>query len=122
MTKETALKILHDNEYGVNGSFLENIHENCKFDETSYWEYYDCLLTLGKCRDNAEEKEIVKQILHTHNHILSSLAYHFDDRDGYEVKGIPDDYPEYIENLNFAVTAYFTGDYSGEEFFGLQRQ
>ena len=121
MNREMALKILSDNDESINNSFLDYIHEKCIFDEKSYWEYYDCLITLGKCKTHNEDKEVIKQILHTYSYVLSSFVHHFDPNDGYELNNIPNDYNEYIENLNFAISAYFTDDYSSEKSFGLQR-
>lgn len=100
MNIKQALEILNQNEQASNDTFLYYLHEQCQFHKQAYQEYCTCLTVLSSEFQNIVTKEITKTVLHLHTYIVSCFIYHFDSNDLYEIKDVPPNYQEVIENLN----------------------
>ena len=47
MSIETAKKIISDNYYAKNHSFVYYLHEECNFSVEKFWEYYESVAALA---------------------------------------------------------------------------
>lgn len=110
MNVKRAMEILNDNNDTSGNSFLDYLHEQCQFNEQAYEEYCKCLITLGKNKNYAQNKDIMDIVAHLHTYILCCFIHHFDTGDAYEMKNIPDNYNDYLEKLNFIFRAFLQGE------------
>ena len=94
--------LIEDNKKAENKSFLYYLHEEKVFDRQSlanlchYVEKIDSI-SIDQLRD-----------LHfIENQILRHLVYHFDSNDLSKISNLPDEYWEYIESFEQAVTKLY---------------
>jgi hypothetical protein len=94
--------LIEDNKKAENQSFLYYLHEEKAFDRQSlaglchYVEKIDSI-SIDQLRD-----------LHfIENQILRHLVYHFDSNDLSKISNLPDEYWEYIESFEQAVTKLY---------------
>lgn len=110
MDLKRAIKILNDNNNSSGNSFLDYLHEQCQFNEGAFKEYCECLITIGKDKNYTQDKEIIDMIVHLQTYILCAFIHHFDTNDLYEIQNIPNNYNDYLEELNFIFRSFFNGN------------
>lgn len=106
-----AHKVLDNNEKAIGNSFLYFLHECSRFDQEAYQEYYKCLKILGKHKCSSKT---INTLAHIHPYILSCFIYHFDANDSYEIKEIPQEYGNYLEDINIAFQNVFKSKLDNE--------
>ena len=124
MDKEKAKQILLDNRNAENSSFIYYIHERDCFDRKAFWEYYDSIAALVTAE---KTPELTRLITDTYQGILKYFIWHFSPKDSYRMKDFPSNYSEYIERLDYVLTAYHLGkadmvSEDREKSFELQRE
>lgn len=95
-----ALTILENNRQAEENSFLDYLHEQSMFDVSAYQEYRECLQVLMQDPKTRQCKEIKDKVIDIHAYILLLFLCHFDKADCYVMQQIPDNYMEYIEQLD----------------------
>lgn len=116
-------KVLDDNYNVVDRSFLHYLNERCQFNIESFWEFYDCIVELGKnnCKQGFS-LELLRKLNFVYKNILELFLYHMDSNDGYDIKEFPEEkYTFYLERLDEAVDAFFAGYEIKDETFELKR-
>lgn len=108
MTVETALKIIYDNNSCNENSFVYLLHEDCIFSIEKFWEYYDSIAVLAET--DAKDPELTMQINLSYQRILKEFIAHFDPNDVAVMENFPDNYTEYIERIDRAILAYYSGN------------
>ena len=91
--------LIKDNIRAENQSFLYYLHEENKFDTQS-------LADLCRYIENLDSISIdqIRDLHFIENQILRHLVYHFDSNDLSKISNLPDEYWEYIEPFEQAVT------------------
>ena len=54
--------------------------------------------------------EIAKQITQCYQRLLKYIIFHFDPKDDYILENFPVNYIDYMERIEYAVMAYFSGN------------
>ena len=123
MSIEAARKIISDNCFCEENSFVFLLHEYCRFSAEKFWEYYDSIAELAGIDTSEKDSELTMRINLSYQRILKEIIAHFDPNDAAVFENFPDNYNEYIERLDFAVLAYFSGDISliDDKSFELQK-
>lgn len=123
MSIETAKKIISDNYYAQNDSFVYFLHEECCFSVDKFWEYYESIATLAGLDMEEKNLELTMHISCSYQRILQEMIFHFDPNDVAVMGKFPTNYTEFVERIDFAVRAYFLNDISllEDEGFGLQK-
>ena len=121
MKIENARKIILDNYNCNENSFVYFLHEECYFSIEKFWEYYESIATfVGTIK---KSPEITRQITQSYQRILKEMIAHFDPMDVAVMDNFPENYPDYIERIDFALLAYYTDnlDLLDNEKFELQK-
>ncbi|MFM9294571.1 hypothetical protein ACIY19_05200 [Streptococcus sp. ST14] len=94
--------LIKDNIRAENQSFLYYLHEENKFDTQS-------LADLCRYIENLDSISIdqIRDLHFIENQILRHLVYHFDSNDLSKISNFPDEYWEYIEPFEQAVTKLY---------------
>ena len=94
--------LIKDNIRAENQSFLYYLHEENKFDTQS-------LADLCRYIENLDSISIdqIRDLHFIENQILRHLVYHFDSNDLSKISNLPDQYWEYIEPFEQAVTKLY---------------
>ncbi|HWL23702.1 MAG TPA: Imm41 family immunity protein [Ureibacillus sp.] len=114
----SAIEVLKSNYEGKEGSFIYSLHEECKFEKSAFWDYYNSIVDLTKdtLSQDSLDREISLMLSKTYAFIMRSLLWHFHPKDLYKVKGVPKNKLHlYIERLEIAYLGYFKGDVFKEE-------
>lgn len=123
MNNKQALEVLNCNYKVINGSFLYSLYEENLFCKDAFWKFYDSIVVLSNRNfDKKSEQEVTMQISICYNFVLKVFIYHFDRNDLCTIENFPENYVEYIERLDDAINAFFTGVSIDETFFSLQRE
>lgn len=109
MKVEIAKRIILNNYEGKNNSFMFFLHEKNYFSEEMFWELYESITTMALC---GEEKlnEITEQIAKNYQRLLKYIIFHFDPNDDFVLENFPMNYIDYLERIEYALMAYFTGN------------
>ena len=94
--------LIEDNKKAENKSFLYYLHEENIFDRQS-------LADLCRYIENLDSISIdqMRDLHFIENQILRHLVYHFDSNDLSKISNLPDEYREYIEPFEQAVTKLY---------------
>lgn len=117
-------KIVLDNNYNIaEQSFLYYLHEKRQFNTESFWQLYDSIVELGKCNSNEKlNVQLVRELIFVYKNILECFLYHMDLKDLYKIEKFPQEqYTLYIERLDIAVDAFFSGYEINDEIFELKK-
>ncbi|MBM7608777.1 hypothetical protein JOD29_002024 [Lysinibacillus composti] len=113
-----AVEVLKSNYEGKEGSFIYSLHEECKFNKSAFWDYYNSIvdLTNETLLQDSLDQELSLMLSTTYVFIMRSLLWHFHPKDMYKVKGVPKNKLNlYIERLEIAYLGYFKGEVFKEE-------
>lgn len=123
MDKNKAKQIILNNHNADKNSFMYFLHEKKCFFYKLFWEYYDSIVALVMA-DKDKTPELTKQITDNYQRILKYFVFHFDPNDSYVLKDFPPNYVEYMERLEYALMAYYSGNIKliSDEIFELQRK
>lgn len=123
MTASEARLVLEKNAECSKKSLIYFLHERGRFSEKRFWEFYDCVITLAKdALTSGRDIETARKITSVCQRILKEMIWHFDKRDLSKLKKFPNKrYNGYIERLEDASDAYFSGVFVDESLYGLQR-
>ncbi|MBQ9935823.1 MAG: hypothetical protein IJO70_08250 [Lachnospiraceae bacterium] len=121
MTVEAAIQTLIDNYKGDNNSFMYYLHEKGYFSEEKFWEFYESITVL--VINDVNSSEITAQITHSYQRLLKYIIFHFDPKDDYALDNFPENYIDYLERIEYAIMAYFSGSVKliDEEIFELKK-
>ncbi len=121
MKVDDAKKIILDNYLCNENSFVYFLHEESYFSTEKFWEYYESIAAL--VREIEKSPEITRQITQSYQRILQEMIAHFSPMDIAEIDNFPENYYDYIERIDFALLAYYTGkmDLLDDEKFELQK-
>ena len=115
-----AIEVLESNYECKKGSFIYFLHEECKFNKSAFWDYYNSIVDLTSktlIQDNLD-RELSVMLSETYVFIMKSLLWHFHPKDMYKVKGVPKNKLHlYIERLEIAYLGYFKGEVFKEELY-----
>ena len=76
---------------GAEPSFVYFLHEEERFDEPSFWELYNALVSLGTRKNSLDElPNLVAELVHIYGFILSSFVYHLLESDSFCCSGLRD--------------------------------
>lgn len=122
MTVEIAKQIIFDNYKGKNNSFMFYLHEKNNFSAEMFWDFYESITAMALC---SEEKtnEITEQITQCYQRLLKYIVFYFDPNDDYVLENFPMNYIDYMERMDYALMAYFSGNAKliDDDIFALQR-
>ena len=109
MKVEIAKQIILNNYRGENNSFMFFLHEKNFFSEEAFWEFYESITAMVLC---GEEKsiEITEQITQNYQRLLKYIIFHFDTNDDFVLENFPRSYIDYLERIEYALMAYFSGN------------
>lgn len=121
MEIEKARKIISDNYNCNENSFVYCLYEKCYFSIEKFWEYYESIASFVGV--NEKNAEITREITDSYQRILKEIIFHFDPMDLAVMDNFPENYTDYIERIDYALLAYYTGnlDLLDNEKFELQR-
>lgn len=122
MKMENAKRIIHNNYKGKNNSFLFFLHEKNYFSKEAFWEFYESITDMVLC-DGEKSDEITGQITQSYQRLLKYIVFHFDPKDEYTIENFPSNYIDYLERMEYALMAYFSGNVKliNDEIFQLQK-
>lgn len=109
MDTNQAIKIIHDNYKCEGNSFIYNLHEKSAFDKEGFWAFYDSVVALVECAE-VKTPELTREIAETYQRILKYFMFHFDPADAFVIEGFPKVYIGYIERIEYALMAYYSGN------------
>ncbi len=117
-----AKQIIMDNTKVEGSSFIYYLHEKSVFDVEGFWDLYDSIVALVECNEE-KTPEMTKNLTDTYQRILKYFLFHFDPADLYSIENFPKVYIGYIERMEYALMAYYTGNMRlvEEDMFELQR-
>lgn len=104
-----AIQIIHDNYKCEGNSFIYYLHEKNTFDAEGFWAFYDSVVALVE-REELKTSELTREITSVYQLILKYFMFHFDPADGYVIEGFPKEYIGYIERIEYALMAYYSGN------------
>jgi len=121
MDLDKAKKIIADNFFGNEGSLTCSLYDECKFSDEKFWDFYDSIAFL--VTNSVKSEELTGQICISYQRILKEMIYHFSPYDLAVMDNFPENYNDYIERLDLAVRAYFSGETGllNDDIFELQR-
>lgn len=105
MTIENASKVILDNYFCNENSFVYYLHEKSYFSNEKFWEFYESITAFAS---KEKDVEITRKITSIYQKILKELIYHFDPIDVSVLANFPENYNDYIERLDLALLAYYT--------------
>ena len=105
MTEKYALKIVRDNYYLDNDSFLFYLHERDRFCADKFEVLCDAVQSLAGCTDYITAQKIE----HSYQNILKEIIYHFNPHDSSHIKDFPENYTEYLEMFDCALASFRVG-------------
>lgn len=108
MTIKDAKKIISDNSNYEKDSFVCYLYEEGYFSIEKFWEYYDSIAAL--IGEKEKDAETTRKITQSYQNILKEFIWHFDPNDIADIKNLPENYTDFIERLDFALTAYYTNN------------
>lgn len=122
MDINTAKQIIINNHNADNNSLMYFLHEKNYFSKELFWEYFDSIVALVS-DESTKTPEFAKYITDNYQRILKYFVFHFDPDDNFIIEGFPKNYLPYIERLEYALMAYYTGNKRlvSEDIFELQR-
>ena len=109
MDTNQAICIIHDNYKCEGNSFIYYLHEKSAFDKEGFWAFYDSVVALVECGE-LKTAELTREITGVYQLILKYFVFHFDPADGYAIEGFPKVYIGYIERIEYALMAYYSGN------------
>jgi hypothetical protein len=114
------LKTLMDNYEAKEGTLLHFLHEKATFNESSFWDYYNSVISITKeMMGKPLNREITTAIVSTHSSILQSFLWHLTENDYYEITDYPYEHITlYVERLDFMIDGYLKGYIMSEKSFG----
>lgn len=122
MDLKHAAEVLERNYKGEENCLIYDLHEMYRFSIAHFWDYYDCVIVLAKAAiSGGRSIDTAMKITVVYQWILKEIIYHFDNADSSKLKGLPGNYPEYIERLDGALDAYFRGIFTEDSAYDLQR-
>lgn len=122
MTAREAAGVINGNFFCEKGSFIYKLYERERFSKKRFWELYDCIIALAEnAASVGVSAETARRITAVYQNFLKMMVYHFDKNDLAGIKKLPKDHYKYIDLLDTAVGAYFTGIIPDESIFGLKR-
>lgn len=123
MSVNLAKLVLYKNANCSENSLVYDLYERGRFSKKRFREFYDCVITLAKdARKNGKDFDTAAKITGVYQRILKEMLRHFDKNDASSLKKFPQKYNEYIERLDYAVNAYFSGKFADEDRFSLKRK
>ena len=122
MNIDQAKQIILENSKAEGNSLVFYLHERGVLDTEGFWDFYDSIVTLVEC---TEEKtpEMTRLITETYQRMLKYFMFHFDPGDEYKIENFPKDYIGYLERIEYALMAYYSGNMRlvDEDIFELKR-
>src|SRR6185503_6433227 len=107
MTTENAsqyLKILQDNERGVNQSFIYFLNEKVSFNEPAFWQLYNSIIgVIEKPLANTVNRELARTLCRIQAYILTGIIQHLSpEESATTINNFPAEKIEaYIERLAY---------------------
>lgn len=107
MTEQKARQIIADNYRLAENSLCYRLAEECVFSDTAFLEYCDAItfVTLHCSRT----EELSAQVAIGYQRFLKEILWHFAPNDVAVLQHFPENFPAYIERLDFTVRAYLEG-------------
>lgn len=93
--------MIEDNFEAVNNSFLYHLHERNRFDTDAFVKLLEGINALEE-----KQEDVLEQLRFIQIEILKHIIYHFDPNDGSRITNLPDDYWEYLTDLEDAIGKY----------------
>lgn len=109
MDVNQAKQIIQDNYKCEGNSFIYYLHEKSAFDKEGFWAFYDSVVALVECEE-LKTPELTRQIAEVYQLILKYFMFHFDPAELYVIEGFPKVYIGYIERMEYALMAYYSGN------------
>lgn len=106
---ENAKRIIYSNYKGENNSLMFFLHEKNFFSIEAFWEFYESITALVLC-DGEKSIKITNQITQNYQRLLKYIVFHFDPFDDFVLENFPENYIEYLERIEYAMMAYFSGN------------
>lgn len=104
--------MIEDNFKAANNSFSYYLHERNLFDTDAFAKLIDDINALEE-----KQEDVLEQLRFIQIEILKHIVYHFDPNDKSRITNLPDDYWEYLTELEYAI-----GRYAGMCFGGSHGQ
>ncbi len=105
MDTRNAERILQDNYNIANDSFLFFLHERDRFCADKFEELCQSVEALG----GSESAETARKITFCYQAVLKELIWHFNPKDSSQIKDLPENYMDYIENFDCALARFYIG-------------
>jgi hypothetical protein len=103
MTEKYALKIVRDNYYLDNDSFLFYLHECDLFRA----DRFNTLCRAVEALAHSRCELLTQQITHCYQNILKEFIYHFNPNDSSQITDFPKKYTHYLEKFDCALAEYY---------------
>ena len=99
--KDTVLDVIENNCKAANNSFLYYLHERDVFDTDAFTKLLDCINVLEE-----KQEDLLEQLYFIQNKTLKHIIYHFDPNDRSRITNLPDNYWDYLSELENAIGKY----------------
>ena len=99
--RDTVLDVVEDNCIATNNSFLYYLHERDVFDTDAFAGLLDGINGLEE-----KQEDVLEQLHFIYSETLKHIIYHFDPNDTSQITNLPDDYWEYLSDLENAIGRY----------------
>lgn len=99
---QTETNLIEDNKRAENHSFLYYLHEEGKFDSSSFSALCQYLVKV-----EATSLAQLKDLHFIQEQILKHLVWHFDSQDLYTISDLSSDYWEYLDSIECEINKLF---------------
>lgn len=93
--------LIEDNFEAANNSFLYHLHERNLFDTDAFVKLLQDINALEE-----KQEDVLEQLRSIQIEILKHVIYHFDPNDESRITNLPEDYWEYLTDLEDAIGKY----------------
>ena len=108
MNIEQAKQLLLDNYNGEGESFVFFLNEKSLFRPEKFREYYESIIAFAESEED-KSPEIAKLVSRSYQAILRFIISHLDPKDSYVITDFPDNYFDYLEEIEYAQAVYYNG-------------
>jgi hypothetical protein len=112
-TSDQYLKVIQENNRGVNSSLVYFLDQENSFNEQAFWQLYNGIVGfIEKPQSDVVNRELARILCRIHTHILNCFIQHLlpDDVGESKINDLPlEKIESYIERLGYAIDGYFTG-------------
>lgn len=108
MTLDDALAVFRANEAARDDSFLDHLHERHRFDRDRFWTFCNAAIIVG-ASEHRHAQDIRDSAFAIYDYVLRAILWHFCPDDQHRIEGLPENLPDHLEVLAWALRGILRG-------------